>query len=307
MLVTSRAQRAVPDFSGQRCCKLRLKLLAKKKAVRRVRHCKQVGLQERPPTSRATVPRVLYGIGLRMSLRRRTILCDGHSSPLTSDLKRCLRFWKCLRWSCLTAFSVPTFVTGGLRGSTATSALVVVTRSGGIVVVKHGTGEQVTSRYRQEDATQVETFSGVWMQNFAEQVLPKHRDCLRNEKKKAYFSLTVKQSACSSPDWTERKLTNLIEMRIRKNEKTRWRSDIQTTSGGGRWRYERNMTIVEIFVGGEFITKSNCWRPTCFTVSAGRSNNALTWIGAISVNTRTAVVAPIRWTIIDAWRKYKKY
>ena len=33
-------------------------------------------------------------------------------------------FWKCLRWSCLKAVSVPTSVTGGLRGSTATSPLV---------------------------------------------------------------------------------------------------------------------------------------------------------------------------------------
>ena len=43
-------------------------------AVRRVRHGKEVGLQEWPLAGRATVPRVLYGIGLRMSLRRRTIL-----------------------------------------------------------------------------------------------------------------------------------------------------------------------------------------------------------------------------------------
>ena len=33
-------------------------------------------------------------------------------------------FWKCLQWSCLEAVSVPTFVTGDLLGSTATSALV---------------------------------------------------------------------------------------------------------------------------------------------------------------------------------------
>ena len=46
------------------------------------------------------------------------------SHQLTSDLKRCLLFWKCLHWSCLKAVSVPTFVTGDLRGSTATSALV---------------------------------------------------------------------------------------------------------------------------------------------------------------------------------------
>ena len=44
------------------------------KAVRRVCHCKEVGLQEWPLAGRATVPRVLYGTGLRVSLRRRTIL-----------------------------------------------------------------------------------------------------------------------------------------------------------------------------------------------------------------------------------------
>ena len=44
------------------------------KADRRVRHCKEVGLQEWPLAGRATVPRGLYGIGLCMSLRRRTIL-----------------------------------------------------------------------------------------------------------------------------------------------------------------------------------------------------------------------------------------
>ena len=30
-------------------------------------------------------------------------------------------FWKCLQWPCLKAVLVPTFVIGGLRGSTATS------------------------------------------------------------------------------------------------------------------------------------------------------------------------------------------
>ena len=44
------------------------------KADRRVRHHKEVGLQEWPLAGRATVLRVLYGIGLCMSLRRRTIL-----------------------------------------------------------------------------------------------------------------------------------------------------------------------------------------------------------------------------------------
>ena len=43
-------------------------------AARQVRHYKEVCLQEWPLAGRATVPRVLYGIGLRMSLRRRTIL-----------------------------------------------------------------------------------------------------------------------------------------------------------------------------------------------------------------------------------------
>ena len=50
-------------------------------AVRRVRHCKDVGLQEWPLAGRATVPRVLYGIGLRMSLRRRTILSKCIRAP----------------------------------------------------------------------------------------------------------------------------------------------------------------------------------------------------------------------------------
>ena len=39
-------------------------------------------LQEWPLAGRATVPRVLYGIGLCMSLRRRTILCDGRPLAL---------------------------------------------------------------------------------------------------------------------------------------------------------------------------------------------------------------------------------
>ena len=82
---TSHAQRAGPYLSGRRCCKLRLKLLAKKKAVCRVRHYKEAGLQKWPHAGRATVPRVLYGIGLRMSLHRRTVLCDGRllASPFT--------------------------------------------------------------------------------------------------------------------------------------------------------------------------------------------------------------------------------
>ena len=81
VLVTSRGHRAEPDLSGRRCCKLRLKLLAKKKAVRRVCHCKEVGLQEWPLAGRASIPRVLYGIGLHMSLRRRTIYRRPLASP----------------------------------------------------------------------------------------------------------------------------------------------------------------------------------------------------------------------------------
>ena len=95
-LITSRAQRADPDLSGQRCCKLLLKL-AKKKAVPPVRHCKESRLQKWPLTGRTTIPRVPYGIGLRMSLRRRTILfffCYrrllASPSPFTLFAGRCL-------------------------------------------------------------------------------------------------------------------------------------------------------------------------------------------------------------------------
>ena len=87
-----------PDLSSQRCCKLRLKLLLHAggsngkedlKADRRVRHYKKVGLQEWPLAGRATIPRVLYGISLCMSLRRRTTLSkiqkvDGRPLPSTS-------------------------------------------------------------------------------------------------------------------------------------------------------------------------------------------------------------------------------
>ena len=51
------------------------------KAGRRVRHYKEVGLQEWPLAGRATVPVVLYGIGLCMSLRRRTILSKSLRAP----------------------------------------------------------------------------------------------------------------------------------------------------------------------------------------------------------------------------------
>ena len=56
------------------------------KAVRRVRHYKEVGLQEWPLAGRATVPRVLYGIGLRISLPRRTILSKHSRAPARVDL-----------------------------------------------------------------------------------------------------------------------------------------------------------------------------------------------------------------------------
>ena len=75
------------------------------KAVRRVCHCKEVGLQEWPLAGRATIvvfytvsscsiryrsPHlygiVLYGIVLRMSLRRRTILSKSLQAPARVDL-----------------------------------------------------------------------------------------------------------------------------------------------------------------------------------------------------------------------------
>ena len=55
-------------------------------ADRRVRHYKEVGLQEWPLAGRATVPRVLYGISLRTSLRRRTILSKSLWAPTPVDL-----------------------------------------------------------------------------------------------------------------------------------------------------------------------------------------------------------------------------
>ena len=80
---------AEPDLCGQRCCKLRLAETTGKedlKADRRVRHYKEVGLQEWPLAGRATVPRVLYGISLCMSLRRRTILSNSLRVPAPVDL-----------------------------------------------------------------------------------------------------------------------------------------------------------------------------------------------------------------------------
>ena len=56
------------------------------KADRRVRHYKEVGLQEWPLAGRATVQRVLYGISLCMFLRRRTILSKCLRAPASVDL-----------------------------------------------------------------------------------------------------------------------------------------------------------------------------------------------------------------------------
>ena len=56
------------------------------KADRRVRHYKEVGLQEWPLAGRATVPGVLHGIGLCMSLRWRTILSKRLRAPAPVDL-----------------------------------------------------------------------------------------------------------------------------------------------------------------------------------------------------------------------------
>ena len=56
------------------------------KSDRRLRHYKEVGLQEWPLAGRATVPRVLYGISLCMSLRRRTILSKSLRAPAPVDL-----------------------------------------------------------------------------------------------------------------------------------------------------------------------------------------------------------------------------
>ena len=58
----------------------------RKKAVRRVCHCKEVCLQEWPLAGRATVPRVLYSIGPRMSLRQRTILSKSLPAPACVSL-----------------------------------------------------------------------------------------------------------------------------------------------------------------------------------------------------------------------------
>ena len=51
------------------------------KAVRRVHHYKEVGLQKWPLAGRSTFRRILYGIGLCMSLRQRTILSKSLRAP----------------------------------------------------------------------------------------------------------------------------------------------------------------------------------------------------------------------------------
>ena len=90
-IVTSRAQRAWSRATLQRPALLQAATETTGEedsiAVRRVRHCKEVGLQEWPLTGRATVPRVLYGIGLRMSLRRRTILSKSSRAPARVSLR----------------------------------------------------------------------------------------------------------------------------------------------------------------------------------------------------------------------------
>ena len=78
-VLMSRALRAGPErmvasISASAVASCGLNYWGRKRAVRRVLHCKEVGLQERPLTVRATVPRVPYGIGPRMSLQQRTTL-----------------------------------------------------------------------------------------------------------------------------------------------------------------------------------------------------------------------------------------
>ena len=54
--------------------------------------------------------------------------CRWRSHQLTSDLKRCLLFQKCLRWSSRKAVSVPTSVKGGLRAPERLAILLGVCR-----------------------------------------------------------------------------------------------------------------------------------------------------------------------------------
>ena len=56
------------------------------KADRRVCHYKEVGLQEWPLAGRATVPGVLYCVGLCMSLRQQTILSKRLRVPAPVEL-----------------------------------------------------------------------------------------------------------------------------------------------------------------------------------------------------------------------------
>ena len=56
------------------------------KADRRVLHYKEFGLQEWPLAGRATVPHVLYGIGLCMSHLRRMILSKSLRASAPVDL-----------------------------------------------------------------------------------------------------------------------------------------------------------------------------------------------------------------------------
>ena len=89
-IVTSRAQRAEPDLNGQRCCKLRLKLLlvAKKTWKLIVEFvttkrlvCKNGHSLFEPPS------RVFYTVfGLCMSLRRQPILSKSLRTPAPVDL-----------------------------------------------------------------------------------------------------------------------------------------------------------------------------------------------------------------------------
>ena len=61
---------------------------------RRVRHYKEVGLQEWPLAGWATIPRVLYGISLCMSLRRRTTLSKREEEHKLETFGRIPNVWK---------------------------------------------------------------------------------------------------------------------------------------------------------------------------------------------------------------------
>ena len=73
------------------------------------------------------VPHAQYRKRFRASYNIHELLTRVWSHQLTSDLRDVYSFGLCLQWSCLNCLktvSVPTFVLGGLRGSTVTSALV---------------------------------------------------------------------------------------------------------------------------------------------------------------------------------------